>query len=225
MLEAVAGECELVGRRGHRLRGARRPRERSAAAAVALDVLEPLLRRDLRGGPCPRLSPRRPPPADTLVARPPLRELVDDLHERREQARQGGGPEKIERQHAARQAHRPRAAGAALRRGQFTELGIHGRPHFSQRAMEGKEAPADGVVTGYGKVDGRLVAVCRLRLHRHGRLDGHDRRAEGHAPARAGAREADPVASGCSTPPARGSRRRPARCSPARATCSARRSR
>ena len=26
--------------------------------------------------------------------------------------------------------------------------------------MEGKEAPADGVVTGYGKVDGRMVAVC-----------------------------------------------------------------
>ncbi len=40
------------------------------------------------------------------------------------------------------------------------ELGIHGRPHFSQRAMEGREAPADGVVTGYGKVDGRLAAIC-----------------------------------------------------------------
>ena len=26
--------------------------------------------------------------------------------------------------------------------------------------MDGKDAPADGVVTGYGKVDGRLVAVC-----------------------------------------------------------------
>src|SRR5439155_728380 len=44
--------------------------------------------------------------------------------------------------------------------GTFTELGIHGRPHFSQRAMEGKEAPADGVITGYGKVEGRLVAVA-----------------------------------------------------------------
>ena len=28
------------------------------------------------------------------------------------------------------------------------------------RGLEGKEAPADGVITGYGKVDGRLVAVC-----------------------------------------------------------------
>ena len=28
------------------------------------------------------------------------------------------------------------------------------------RGLEDKEAPADGVITGYGKVDGRLVAVC-----------------------------------------------------------------
>ena len=28
------------------------------------------------------------------------------------------------------------------------------------RALEGKDAPADGVITGYGKVDGRLVAVA-----------------------------------------------------------------
>ena len=28
------------------------------------------------------------------------------------------------------------------------------------RGLEGKEAPADGVITGYGKVDGRLVAVA-----------------------------------------------------------------
>ena len=28
------------------------------------------------------------------------------------------------------------------------------------RGLEGKEAPADGVITGYGKVDGRMVAVC-----------------------------------------------------------------
>src|SRR5207247_9261415 len=44
--------------------------------------------------------------------------------------------------------------------GTFVALGSHGRPHFSQRAVEGKEAPADGVVTGYGKLDGRLVAVA-----------------------------------------------------------------
>jgi acetyl-CoA carboxylase carboxyltransferase component len=95
-----------------------------------------------------------------LVARPPLRELVEDLHERREQARLGGGAEKIERQHEQDKLTARERLALLIDEGTFTELGIHGRPHFSQRAMEGKEAPADGVVTGYGKVDGRLVAVA-----------------------------------------------------------------
>jgi hypothetical protein len=34
-----------------------------------------------------------------LVARPSLRSLVDELQQRREQARLGGGPERIARQH------------------------------------------------------------------------------------------------------------------------------
>jgi acetyl-CoA carboxylase carboxyltransferase component len=98
--------------------------------------------------------------ADQLVARPPLRELVDDLHERRDRARQGGGAEKIERQHERDKLTARERLDLLIDEGTFTELGIHGRPHFSQRAMEGTDAPADGVVTGYGKVDGRLVAVA-----------------------------------------------------------------
>src|SRR4029077_16800683 len=91
---------------------------------------------------------------------PPLRSLVEDLLARREQAKVGGGAEKIERQHADDKLTPPERLALLIDKGSFTELGIHGRPHFSQRAMEGKEAPADGVVTGYGKIDGRLVAVA-----------------------------------------------------------------
>jgi acetyl-CoA carboxylase carboxyltransferase component len=98
--------------------------------------------------------------ADTLVARPPLRSLVDDLHERREKAKLGGGPERIERQHAQDKLTARERLDLLIDGGSFTELGIHGRPHFSQQAMAGKEAPADGVITGYGRVEGRLVAVC-----------------------------------------------------------------
>jgi acetyl-CoA carboxylase carboxyltransferase component len=98
--------------------------------------------------------------ADQLVARPPLRSLVDDLNERRERARQGGGPDRIERQHAQDKLTARERLALLIDEGTFVELGIHGRPHFAQRAMEGKEAPADGVITGYGKVDGRLVAVA-----------------------------------------------------------------
>jgi len=89
-----------------------------------------------------------------------LRPLVEELHERRRKIEQGGGPEKIEKQHAAEKLTARERLALLIDPGTWTELGIHGRPHFSQRAMDGVEAPADGVVTGYGKVDGRLVAVC-----------------------------------------------------------------
>ncbi|HEY2631562.1 MAG TPA: acyl-CoA carboxylase subunit beta [Solirubrobacteraceae bacterium] len=102
-----------------------------------------------------------------------LRPLVEDLHARRKQIRLGGGQEKIDRQHekgalTARERiallvdthpgtpHDGGQAGSST----FVELGIHGKPHTSQRAMDGVEAPADGVITGYGKIDGRLTAVC-----------------------------------------------------------------
>src|SRR5687768_17358641 len=97
---------------------------------------------------------------DTIVERPSLRSLVDDLHERRQRARLGGGEERIARQHEQDKLTARERIALLVEEGTFVELGIHGRPHFSQRAMEGKEAPADGVITGYGRVDGRLVAVA-----------------------------------------------------------------
>ena len=89
-----------------------------------------------------------------------LRPLAEDLRERREQIKLGGGPEKIAAQHAADKLTARERIELLIDAGTFVELGIHGRPHFSQRAMDGREAPADGVVTGYGKVDGRLAAVA-----------------------------------------------------------------
>src|SRR3989440_5544905 len=89
-----------------------------------------------------------------------LRPLVEDLAARRASIRLGGGPEKIASQPAAEKLTARERIDLLIDAGTFVELGIHGRPHFSQRAMDGKEAPADGVVTGYGKIDGRLAAVA-----------------------------------------------------------------
>jgi acetyl-CoA carboxylase carboxyltransferase component len=88
-----------------------------------------------------------------------LKGLVDDLHDRREKVKLGGGPEKIEQQHERGKLAARERIDLLVDEGTFVELGEHGRPHFSQRAMEGKEAPADGVVTGWGKVDGRPCAI------------------------------------------------------------------
>src|ERR671924_438727 len=83
-----------------------------------------------------------------------LRPLVEDLRERRERVRLGGGEEKIAKQHDAGKLTARERLDLLIDPGTFVELGMHGRPHFSQRAMDGVEAPA------YGKVDGRLVAVA-----------------------------------------------------------------
>jgi acetyl-CoA carboxylase carboxyltransferase component len=98
--------------------------------------------------------------ANTLVERPPMRSLVEELEARRAKARLGGGEERIARQHERDKLTARERLDLLIDAGTWVELGIHGRPHFSQRAMEGKDAPADGVVTGYGKIDGRLVAVA-----------------------------------------------------------------
>jgi acetyl-CoA carboxylase carboxyltransferase component len=89
-----------------------------------------------------------------------LRPLVDDLIERRERAKLGGGEEKIAKQHGQDKLTARERLGLLIDEGTFCEFGIHAQPHFSQTAMAGREAPADGVITGYGKVDGRMVAVC-----------------------------------------------------------------
>ena len=116
-----------------------------------------------------------------------LRPLVEDLEARRAQIRLGGGEEKIAEQHTREKLTARERIALLIDEGTFVEMGIHGKPHFSQRAMDGVNAPADGVITGYGKIDGRLTAVCAYGLHGDGGLDGDDGRAEGDAPARAGA--------------------------------------
>jgi acetyl-CoA carboxylase carboxyltransferase component len=116
------------------------------------------------------LRPGSPPPNRT---RPPsrflsvdtqktslLRPLAEDLRARRAQLMLGGGEAKIAAQHAAEKLTARERVALLIDEGTFVELGVHGRPHFSQRAMDGREAPADGVITGYGKVDGRLTAVA-----------------------------------------------------------------
>jgi acetyl-CoA carboxylase carboxyltransferase component len=88
-----------------------------------------------------------------------LKPLVDDLHERREKIKLGGGVEKVDAQHAKGKLTARERIDLLADKGTFVELGMHGRPHFSQRSMEGREAPADGVITGWGEVDGRRCAI------------------------------------------------------------------
>ncbi len=89
-----------------------------------------------------------------------MRPLVEDLHARRERAKLGGGEAKIALQHERGKLTARERIDLLVDPGTFVEIGIHAGPHFSQRAMEGKEAPADGVITGWGNVDGRPCCIA-----------------------------------------------------------------
>jgi acetyl-CoA carboxylase carboxyltransferase component len=89
-----------------------------------------------------------------------MKHLVDDLHARREKAKLGGGEEKIALQHERGKLTARERIDLLVDPGTFVEIGIQAGPHSSQRPMEGKEAPADGVITGWGDVDGRRCAIA-----------------------------------------------------------------
>src|SRR3954454_20744174 len=88
-----------------------------------------------------------------------MKALTEEVHERRAKAKLGGGEEKIAKQHERGKLTARERIDLLCDPGTFVEMGIHGRPHFSQRNMEGKDAPADGVVTGWGDGDGRTRCI------------------------------------------------------------------
>jgi methylmalonyl-CoA decarboxylase subunit alpha len=88
-----------------------------------------------------------------------LRPLADDLAERRAAARLGGGEAKIARQHEQGKLTARERLALLFDDGAFTELGLHAGIHYSVRGLEDRDAPADGVLTAFGKVDGRPVAA------------------------------------------------------------------
>ncbi len=89
-----------------------------------------------------------------------MKTLVEDLHDRRRRAKLGGGAEKIAVQHERGKLTARERLDLLVDPGSLVEIGIHGGPHFSQRSMEGRDAPADGVVTGWGDVDGRTCCIA-----------------------------------------------------------------
>jgi methylmalonyl-CoA carboxyltransferase large subunit len=89
-----------------------------------------------------------------------MEQLVADLRAAREKVEAGGGAERIEKHHAQGKLTARERIAELVDRGSFEELGLFARHRAEHFGMAGKEAPADGVVTGAASVDGRLVHVA-----------------------------------------------------------------
>ena len=90
---------------------------------------------------------------------PTPRELLDQLHHRQAQAEQGGGPERLAQQHKKGKLSARERLDLLLDPGSFVELDRFVTHRCTDFGLEAQQIPGDGVVTGYGRVDGRLVYV------------------------------------------------------------------
>jgi propionyl-CoA carboxylase beta chain len=86
-----------------------------------------------------------------------IEERLEELHRWRQRALEAGGPERIQRQHAAGKLTARERVDLLLDRGSFTELDMLVSHRCRDFGMDRQVIPGDGVVTGYGTIDGRLV--------------------------------------------------------------------
>jgi len=82
-----------------------------------------------------------------------------ELRRRYEAAREGGGPERVEKQHETGKLTARERVDALLDPGSFGELDALVVHRNSDFGMDKKRIPGDGVVVGHGRVDGRTVFV------------------------------------------------------------------
>ena len=84
---------------------------------------------------------------------------VEELRRRRAAAHEGGGAERIQQQHAKGKLTARERIEVLLDPGTFVETDPFVEHRASDFGMDKRRIPGDGVVTGYGHVDGRTVFV------------------------------------------------------------------
>src|SRR5437016_552481 len=84
---------------------------------------------------------------------------LDELRRRHEAAEQGGGPERRARQHKEGKLAARERIELLLDEGTFEEMDKLVTHRCRDFGMEEQVVPGDGFVTGFGRIDGRLVYV------------------------------------------------------------------
>ena len=88
-----------------------------------------------------------------------IEKKIKELLDKREQAKQGGGIKRIEAQHGKGKLTARERIEFLLDEGSFEEFGMFVTHRCTDFGLENQQYYTDGVVTGYGTIDGRLVYV------------------------------------------------------------------
>ena len=95
----------------------------------------------------------------TQAKEPTVNEKIKRLKELSEQAKQGGGQKRIEEQRAKGKLTARERIETLLDPGSFNELDQFVVHQCTEFGMANRKIPGDGVITGYGTIDGRLIYV------------------------------------------------------------------
>jgi propionyl-CoA carboxylase beta chain len=85
------------------------------------------------------------------------KDLIAELEERNRRSEEAGGKARVERQHAAGKLTARERVAALLDPGTFEEFDRFVTHRARDFGMDKNVIPGDGVITGYGRIDGRLV--------------------------------------------------------------------
>ena len=80
---------------------------------------------------------------------------IDVLRQKQEEALQGGGKTRIDNQHQKGKLTARERLHFLLDEGSFEEIGMLVMHRSTDFGMEKERYPGDGVVTGYGTINGR----------------------------------------------------------------------
>src|SRR5512136_589114 len=88
-----------------------------------------------------------------------MKDILEKLEERRERARAGGGRTRIDAQHKRGKLTARERLELLMDKGSFEEFDMFVEHRSADFGMEKSRIPGDGVVTGWGTVNGRTVFV------------------------------------------------------------------
>ncbi len=96
---------------------------------------------------------------ERVEARPPVAAKIQELHARRAKATAGGGPERLAAQKAAGKLTARERVDALVDDDSFEEIDLLVETRATDFGLDKKYMAADGVVTGFARVNGRPVCV------------------------------------------------------------------
>jgi propionyl-CoA carboxylase beta chain len=88
-----------------------------------------------------------------------MKDVIEELERRRENARLGGGQARIDAQHKRGKLTARERIELLLDEGSFEEFDMYVLHRSTDFGMEKTKTPGDGVVTGWGTINGRVVYI------------------------------------------------------------------